>query len=157
MKNAQSAIATSGQSGLSFKVMQKEAVNLINIGCVHNGVRSPRELSLRAGVSEEKARFVYRGDGVCEPDEKLIVINGKEWDDLLSAVDVSLDEWIGKSFSSNPKEIGKQDLVVGLVPQYGASSTSQRPPIETQERIGTILGYSSAFYLKASDIVLPKA
>jgi hypothetical protein len=145
--------------GLSYKVMQREAVRLINVGCFQQGIRGPRELSLLAGVSEEKASLVYCGDGERPNlvDDEILALNGKEWDDLLSVADVSLETWVETSIANNPKKINEKDLVVGLVPQYGASSTGHEPSLETQRRIGTILGYSSAFYLKASNIVLPVA
>lgn len=144
--------------GLSFKVMQSEALRLIRAGCFEKGIRSPQELGLLAGISAEKASLVYpcpKGPG--RDDTEALNLNGKEWDGLLAAADVSLETWVEKSTSRTPNEVSDKDLVTEIAPEYLASSNGQRPVPETEERIGRIVGYSSAFFLKASGVVLPSS
>jgi hypothetical protein len=138
--------------------MQMEAIRLINLNCVNKSIRGARDLSIRAGIPEEKTRLIYREPGAPLPaDHEPVILNGKEWDALLSAVEVPLETWIEKSQDKNISPVAENDKVISLVPQFGASADGCEPPAETQERIGTILGYASAFYLKASNVELPVA
>jgi hypothetical protein len=153
-----SAAAPVPSHGLSFRVMQMEAIRLINLSCVNKSIRGSRDLSIRAGIPEDRTRLVYRAPGTPLPaDSEPIILNGKEWDALLSAVEVPLEMWINKCQEKHAAPVDENDKVVSLAPQFGASADGCEPPAETQQRIETILGYSVAFFLKASNIILPKA
>jgi hypothetical protein len=157
-KETLSVAGSALSGGLSFKIMQMEAIRLINLNCVNKNIRGARDLSIRAGIPEEKTRLIYREPGApLSADHEPAILNGKEWDALLSAVEVPLETWIEKSQEKNIPPMSEDDAVVSLVPQFGASADGCEPPAEVQERIGTILGYASAFYLKASDVQLPIA
>ena len=145
--------------GLSYVTMQNRAAQLICLGCFQQSLRGPRDLSLRAGVPVEKAALVYP-EGSVEgqmpaPSKERIELNGDEWDNLLSAAGVSLEQWIQKSREDSPKQVDPEDLVTNLAVEFGASSDGGIPSGDIQKRIRITLGYASAFYLKASGVEQP--
>jgi len=120
---------------ISFLLLQKEFLSAIKSQCHMLGVRGSKDLSVRTGISEETATVLYNSAYSKTPITTVLVVNGREWDDVFSCLGISWAVVVNQVLEMSTDEaISEQDILV---------------PIDTEL---SIFGYYTAFILKASMI-----
>jgi len=140
-KTDKAVVDPQSASQASFTRMALAAARLIK---EHTHPRGAFELPAASGVSSEKVTSLWYGNYAGE----LPSLSGKEWEALISAAEVPLDQWIAES-SGNPSDPDDK-VTIESEPVYGAAS-GYEPSDEAKDKLRQLIGLSTAFYLKASE------
>ncbi len=135
------------QPRITFEGMALAGARLIKNCTTQNRMR-PQELAIESGVPLDRVELLLYGNY----SGQLPSLNGIEWEALISAAEVPLDDWIKEA---EPLSKTTDDMLeISAVPVYGAAS-SYEPSEEAQEHLKLLIGLSTAFYMKASAKVEP--